>query len=882
MNIKSNEAPDRFAIAAAQKTKEKEYWLSRLSGELEKTVFPHDRKKTGNMTGQQALAPGCVKFSLAGEPFHRLMTLSNGSDNRLLVIMAAVLVTLLLKYTRNDDVLIGTTVPKQKQGIDETKLINTVLPLRIQTDDYMTFKDLLLEIRRIVTEANENRNYPYDILLEHLQVKKKEDESPLFDIGILVENIQDKRYFRHIRPNMIVSFLRNETRGDGELEYNSLLYKTPTMKRLLAHFTTLLEEAIFNIDSKLSELNILTCEEKRRILYEFNNTKKETRRDTCCHQLFEEQVEKTPDSIALLFKDEALTYRALDKRAGKLSSVLMEKGVKPGIIAVLMTERSIEMIVGILAILKAGGTYLPIDTEYPAKRIQYMIDDSFARFLITRRHLPNVNRLEFGGTVIEIDVENIYRGTGDTPCPKVAKSPGNPAYVIYTSGSTGKPKGVLVEHSSVVNLVFCQKERFGINIHDRILQFSSICFDASVEQIFVALFSGAALVLTDTDTLLDNNKFEALVSSRSITHIHAVPGFLGNLRLKDTSRLKRVISGGDVCPVALAKKWSNHCDFYNKYGPTETTVTSIEKKIEDPDNALPRLSIGRPIYNTTVYLFDKWMRPVPLGATGELYIGGEGVARGYLNHPELTSEAFIPNPLAAGERLYRTGDLALWRSDGDIEFLGRTDSQVKVRGYRIELGEIESLLNANDGVKETAVICWTDNAGDKSLCAYITAAAAGADSEPPAPAPDELREYLARTLPDYMVPTHFVFLDKIPLNLNGKIDRKALPEPEPKAEDGYIAPRDEIEEKLVEIWAEILGIEKDIIGIESNFFELGGHSLKATVMTAKIHKKLNRVVALAEIFKTPTIEGIASLIRAIRWAEGASVKTHQKMEEILL
>jgi amino acid adenylation domain-containing protein len=822
------------------------YWQSQFEGEIPVLTLPADYPRPS----VKQFAGNSINFELGAAAAEDLRKLALETGSTLYMVLFALYTLFLSKLSGSEDIVTGTVVAGRNRYESEDIIgmfVNT-MAIRTNVPGMKPFPDFLTEVGENLLAAFENQDYQYEELVETLEIERDLSRNPLFDTLFVLQNMTvsrvelpglklEPRAYHTGTSKFDLTFTCEESEENliFVVQYSTKLFKEQTVEKFIRYFKKL---AAFvtrenNRDIKIGEIEIISEAERNRLIYDYNDTVTEYPSRKMLHELFEEQVEKTPDNIALVFKDEALTYRALDKRAGSLSSALMEKGVKSGIIVVLMVERSIEMIVGLLAIFKAGGTYLPVDTEYPIQRIQYMVDDSFSRSLVTRRHLLNMNRLEFEGTVIDIDEKNIYRGVGDARCPGVTRSPGNPAYVIYTSGSTGKPRGVLVEHFSVVNLVFCQMERFRITIHDRVLQFSSTCFDASVEQIFITLFSGAALVLTDTDTLLDNGKFEALVSSRSITHIHAVPAFLSNIRLKDTSPLKRVVSGGDVCPVSLAKKWSKNVDFYNKYGPTETTVTSIEKKIEDVDDDLPRLSIGRPINNTTVYLFDKWMRMVPPGAVGELYIGGEGVARGYLNRPALTLERFIPNPLAAGEVLYRTGDLARWKPDGDIEFLGRTDFQVKIRGHRIELGEIENRLLKHEEIQE-AVVAARQEGENSYLCAYIV---------PISPRPPGIagfshwREYLLRFLPGYMVPAHFVLIEKVPLTPSGKVDRKALPAPDRAAAGVYVPPRNEREKVLVDIWSGILGVESSRIGIDDNFFHLGGHSLNAIGLAARIHKR---------------------------------------------
>ncbi|MCP5050157.1 MAG: amino acid adenylation domain-containing protein, partial [bacterium] len=527
--------------------------------------------------------------------------------------------------------------------------------------------------------------------------------------------------------------------------------------------------------------------------------------------------------------------------------------------------RSLEMIIGILGILKAGGAYLPIDPEYPEERIDFMLRDSGTRIIVN-------NALNVGSFYSPLERGTRRRRGGGVEAEEtVSYKVDQLCYVIYTSGSTGKPKGVIVEHASVLNLAFSQMKRFNIDQEERILQFSSICFDASVEQVFIALFSGAVLVLIHKEEMLDAGRFETFIQRHSVSHIHAVPSFLNSVKINDSPHLKRIIAGGDVCPAALAEKFSRYRypDFYNEYGPTETTVTSLMMKVEGVDGTLPRIPVGGPIHNTALYLLDKGRQPVPIGVPGELYIAGDGVARGYLNQPELTAERFVKIEISSngndisflGNKLYKTGDLARWLPDGNVEFLGRTDRQVKIRGFRIEPGEIERRLLHHPHIKEAVVMVKGMELGEQEeLTAYFVYRT----GLPHRIDPDELREQLSQSLPRYMIPSYFVSLPQIPLNANQKIDFNALDSLDTGLQhraitDHYAAPRNKTEKKLTEIWEEVLGHQP--IGIRDNFFSSGGHSLNALRMVTRIYKELYVEIGVSQIFKHPTITQLAPVIK---------------------
>ncbi|MGD2084798.1 MAG: amino acid adenylation domain-containing protein [Candidatus Aminicenantes bacterium] len=804
---------------------------------------------------------------------------------------------LLQKYINSCDVIFGTTVSGRSakiKGIEDIVgvFINT-LPLRVKTYDKEKILNWLKRINEDLRRRETVESTPLVNIKGYSELKPNES---LFDCLVVMENYPlDSRLKQQEKiGQLVINSYSNSEMTNYDLTvsitlsedirvnfvYQTEVLQKDTISRLALHFSNILTEISGRPAKDIDRVDMLSQPEKQQILYEFNDTLAEYSNNKSIHQSFEEQVARTPDNAALIFKDIELTYRELNRKANQLESILIEKGVTDGALVLLLMDRSIELILGILAVLKSGGIYLPVDIDYPENRLRYMIEDSHPQLVLTQSYL--LGKIEFHGTVIAIDVIDMDTFKAVDTTPAVANNPKNPAYIIYTSGSAGKPKGVLVEHSSVVNLALSQKAQFGINERDRILQFSTICFDASVEQIFIALFSGAGLVLIDKGTLFHEGQFEALISSRSITHLHAVPSFLDNMRLKDTYNLKRIISGGDVCPVSLAKKWNKYCNFYNEYGPTETTVTSIEMSVEDVDESLPRLPIGRPINNTLVYLFDQWQKPVPLGVVGELYIGGEGVARGYLNCPELTAEKFVlaHSPWLIADRetmkpavkfpmsdepsaisyIYKTGDLARWFEQGNIEFLGRIDHQVKIRGFRIEPGEIETHLLKHKYVKQVIVINRKNKDKEKFLCAYIRL-----ENHAGAFAKDfsiisELRQYLSQSLPDYMIPAHFVIIENIPLTPSGKVDRKALPEPEIISCREYAPPGNELEKKLAEIWGEVLGIEKGTIGIDDNFFKLGGHSLKAARLINQLNRIYDMEIPLAELFKSPTVLGLAEYI----------------------
>jgi amino acid adenylation domain-containing protein len=647
--------------------------------------------------------------------------------------------------------------------------------------------------------------------------------------------------------------------------------------------------------------------ERQQILREWNRTDVEFPRDKCIHQMFEEQVARSPDAIALVFENDCISYSELNRRSNQLAHHLLSLGVRADALVAICAERSLEMVVALLGVIKAGGAYVPLDPSYPPDRLGYMLEDSAPAALLIQSHLAGAFANEkYAGQIVDL--------TGATPPwraqpetnPNAADSgvhSGSLAYVIYTSGSTGKPKGVMIEHRSLVNRLVWMQKAYGLTSGDSVLQKTPFSFDVSVWEFFWPLITGARLVMARPEGHKDPNYLVDAINQHNITTLHFVPSmlqvFVDQVDAARCTSLARVIASGEALPAALVRKFQQRLPqvaLHNLYGPTETTV-DVTAWSCSPDPSLTSVPIGRPIDNTRAYILDEGGEPVPVGVSGELYIGGVGVARGYLNRPELTAERFLPDPFstADGGRMYRTGDLCRWRPDGAIDYLGRNDFQVKIRGFRIELGEIEARLAEQPNVREAVVIAREDATGDKRLVAYIVPAT-GIQIED-----RELRGPLACVLPDYMVPSSFVLLEQMPTTVNGKLDRDALPTPgnneihleaapttiaklikakmsrngltppgrDPARESAYVPPTDTLEVELIEIWEQILGVTH--IGIQDDFFQLGGHSLLAARMFARVEEKLEKKLPFATLFRGATIEKLAEVIRAEGWTSHWSV-----------
>jgi amino acid adenylation domain-containing protein len=881
--------------AASQKVKEREYWLNRLAGEWQKTAFYYHGLESMD---SQSFKHHTFVFSFTGEVFSDIMRLSSGSDRRLFMILVAQLLVLLYKYTGSNDIIIGAPIYRQEV---EGNFVNTVLTLRNRLEPGITFKQLLLQVRQVLVEAVEHQNYPIEALLHKLDLPVSPEpgaDFPLFDITILLENVHNKSYIDHIPTNMSFTFRRTDEAVEGVVEYNPARYHAAAVEQIARHYQYLVHRVTSLLDSRLADIEILSQEEKKQLLFDFNHTTGEYPADKTIHRLFQHQVEQSPDQIAvagpLRIKYRTymtymtyISYRELNKKSNQLARLLSEKGVKQDTFAAIMVERSIEMIIVVLAILKADGAYLPIDPNYPTERKKYMLTDSGVGLLLTNLDKGRLAYIPAGIDILEVDSPGFYRENGDN-LPSTAKY-SDLVYLVYTSGSTGKPKGVILEHMNVVNLIHFDLHHTNLDF-SKVLQFHTIGFDASFHEIFCALLSGGELVLVDEDTRLDIPALFQIVEKNSIPTLFLPMSFLRiifndeSYALRFPGCVKHIQTAGEQVVINHRLRrflQENHVFFHNHYGPAETHV--VTTLTLDPTQDIPELpAIGKPILNTQIYILDKEKQLLPVGIPGELYIGGIQVGRGYLNRPGLTAERFclrrpggrflkklppwtprknfllkVPGDIVHRSYMsyiYQTGDLARWRLDGNIEFLGRVDTQVKIRGFRVEPGEIESRLMDIDYIKEAVVLTNRDQSGEIFLCAYVVSDRAINAAE--------LRNLLAKTLPGYMVPGYYVQVDRIPLSPNGKVKREALPPLDRAAvKRVHTEPRNDREQKLCQLWSEVLGLEKDTIGIDDNFFELGGHSLKATILIGKIYKTFGVKLILGELFNQPTVKGLALSIK---------------------
>jgi amino acid adenylation domain-containing protein len=839
------------------------YWRQKLSGVLPVLQLPTDYPR-----GRVQTFGGAIEsFSLPLELSQSITSLANNAGVTPFIILLTAYKVLLHRYTGQTDLLVGTPVANRHRREIEGLIgffVNTLV-LRSDLRNNPSFRELLQQVRETTWEAYDRQDIPFEKLVEVLQPERDLSFNPLFQVKFRLENASTEelnlpeltlqplqRTDASAKLDLSLDMYETSTGFVGAFEYNRGLFAKETIARMVEHFQTLLAGIVRNPDQRISELPLLTASETQKILVDWNQTQVEFQSSKTFHQLFEAQVEKTPNAIALIFEDQQITYQKLNQKSNQLAHYLIEKGVKPEVIVGICVERSPLMIIGLLGILKAGGAYLPLDPNYPPERLAYMLADSQIPILLTEEIL---NSGGLGSVYLDKDWETISQYSIENPPCQV--KPENLAYLIYTSGSTGTPKGVLVPHIGLTNLTEHKIDVCDVHPGDCVLQFFSFSFDASIPEIIMALASGAKLLLAKSESLLPGAGLLQLLQDNEVTHITITPSALSQVPTGDLPKLRMVLVGGEAPSPELISRWSEGRRFINAYGPTEVTVNGSMVLC---GNGHPLLPTIRPSANKQLYILDNYLQPVPIGVIGELYIGGVGVARGYLNRPDLTAERFIPNPysplptphsLLPNPQLYKTGDLACYLPDGRIKLLGRIDNQVKIRGFRIEPQEVEMVLMQHPDIRAGVVIVREDTPGEKRLVAYVVTDSSVSTSE--------LRRFMREKLPEYLVPTAFVLLEALPLTNNGKLDTRSLPAPEEvRINAEFIAPRTDIEFKLASIYTQVLNLEQ--VSIDADFFELGGHSLLATQLIAQALQVFKVELTVIDLFDAPTVAGLAERI----------------------
>ena len=832
------------------------YWKQKLEG-VAPLQLPTDYSRPAVQSSRGATRSFKINEGLS----ERLKELSHQHGATLYMTLLAAFKVLLYRYTNQEDICVGTPVAGRSHQELEGLIgyfINT-LALRSRIRGEMAFSELLEEIKTTTLEAYSHQEVPFEKVVDAVVKDRDISRSPLFQVLFSLQNTPEVPELKlgdlhlttenqqHTTSKFDLSlFIRETSAGiQGTVEYCTDLYNEGTIERMISHYINLLESIVSLPENQVSHLGMLSAAEQETLLEEFNATEAAYPKEKSMVGLFEEQVRKSPDAVAVVYEKEQLSYKELNKRSNQLARYLQKQGVKAETLVPICVERSVEMVIGILGILKAGGAYVPIDPEYPADRISYMLEDTGASIVLSSKESREKLNVTATAQVIELD--------GDWEQIKKEKSsdlkeiigPKQLAYVIYTSGSTGRPKGVMIEHGSAGAFIAWCRHEFACSEYDIVYATTSICFDLSVYELFYPLSTGKPVRIVENGLAIS----KYLAEDTNIL-LNTVPSVIESLLNEKTnlSGVKVINMAGEPIPARVLEGLdTTKTEVRNLYGPTEDTTYSTMSVLE---NGKP-ITIGKPIWNTRIYILNKDKALSPVGIAGEICIGGAGIARGYLNRPELTAEKFIKDPFAkeTGSRLYRTGDLGRWLPDGNIEYMGRIDDQVKIRGYRIELGEIESVLNQSGLIQQAVVLAKADSSGSKRLVGYVVA---NGDYDKQA-----IISYLQGRLPEYMVPALWVELESLPLTPNGKIDKKALPEADVSdlVNNTYVAPRNELEEKLAAIWQEMLGLER--VGIYDNFFELGGHSLLAMRVISMIRRELDIDIAIKDLFIYPRIEKLS-------------------------
>jgi amino acid adenylation domain-containing protein len=852
-----------------------QYWQQKLAGELPILNLLADKPRPIVQTyqGESYISP------LDEQLIQKLQHLALASGTSLYQILLAAFYVQLYRYTNQTDILIGSPM-RGRWGGDFQDIVGyfvNLMVLRTAVQENATFKEFLTQVSNTVKDAQKHQDYPFSQLAEQLQPQRDPSRSPLCQVSFTwqrqrwcesTENLLHSReQVLEIEPYLLghqrgadsdMNLMVMEAQGVLQLcwQYNTDLFEACTIRRMAGHFVNLLEGIVANPEERIWQLPLLTEIEQQQLLVEWNNTQTDYLQDKCIHQLFEEQVERTPDAVAVVFENQQLTYHQLNCRANQLAHYLRSLGVGADVLVGICVERSLEMVVGLLGILKAGGAYVPLDPDYPQDRLTFMLEDAQAPVLLTQASLVEAIP-HHKAQVVCLDTDwqaNIY-GTDSQENLYSELTTDNLAYIIYTSGSTGKPKGVQIPHSALSNFLYSMRQTPGLTEENTLLAVTTYSFDIAALELFLPIIVGARLVIASREIALDGTQLSAKLIDSKATVMQATPatwqllitaGWSGNEQLK-------ILCGGEALPAHLASQLLHRCaSLWNMYGPTETTIWSAASQIKTDGKIVP---ISQAIANTQLYILDQYSQLVPVGVAGELHIGGEGLARGYFNRPDLTAEKFIPNPFSKkATRLYKTGDLARYFPNGEIEYIGRIDNQVKLRGFRIELGEIETLIIQHAAVRETVVVVRNDSTDSQRLVAYVVL------NFEQMLTISELRGFLESKLPNYMMPAAFVTLEALPLTPNGKVDRRALPAPSQSRDlERFVAPRNQLELQLVQIWSQILKLDE--VGVKDNFFDIGGHSLLVPYLLAQIQQQFGKSLPLVTLFQHPTIEELAELVQ---------------------
>jgi len=873
-----------------------DFWVNEIKGAPELLQLPMDFQRPQHQTydGDE------VQFTIENETTQQLQSFSQKNNGSLFVTLLSIFNVLISRYISQEEFVIGIPIAGRIYKEQES-LVGMVInnfPLRITPLENMTFPEMYEMCMKKFYLAYDNQIIPIERMVEELKVTRTSNSSPIFQVmfNLLdmfdevislsdskMEMIDKRRHIAQVDFTLHIYETKNSL--NCVIEYNTNLFKRSRMERMAGHFLELVKSLMKEPDQKIRKIQLLTEKEKELILGEWNATTVEFPKDKCVHQLFEEQVLKTPESIAISDDRKKLTYKQLNEKANKLARYLHDSGAKEGSFVSICMERSTDILVALLAVQKAGCTYIPLDPIYPKDRLALILEDGNPALMITEKKLlESLPKTETKNIFIE-EIEAYQDYPGDNTDFSV--TPNTVAYLIYTSGSTGKPKGVQIEHFSLVNFLNSMAKKPGITPSDVMLAVTTISFDIAGLEMYLPLLCGATIFIASQETSMNPDLLIQKIEESKATILQATPVTFRMLNSAEWTGSKglKILCGGEAMPKELAYDLIRKCsELWNMYGPTETTVWSTVEKVEiDENDKIGYVNLGKPIDNTFIYILNTEFQPVPVGYPGELFIGGDGLARGYFNLPAMTKEKFLPDPFSdiPGARMYRTGDLVQQTESGKIEFLNRVDSQVKIRGFRIELGEIESATAQFGTIKNNVVIVREDTPGDKKLVSYII------KKEEQKIDVAELRQFLKTKIPDYMIPSSFIFIEQFPLTPNGKIDRKALPSPieaAPQLDKVYLEPQTEMEKKLAKIWSDVLKIQR--IGIDENFFEIGGHSMIAVTLMVKIEKELGKRLPLAILFDHSNIHDMAQLlekeIKPINWGSLVPIRSKGSKKPLYL
>ncbi|MFS1514464.1 amino acid adenylation domain-containing protein [Chengkuizengella sp. SCS-71B] len=850
-----------------------EYWLSQFSDEIPVLNMPLDNPRPQSLSTEGER----VTFTINEKLTKQLNQFANETKTTMFMLLLSAYNILLHKYTGQDDIIVGTPISGRNHADIEQLIgvfINTVA-IRNKPSLDKKYKQFLQEVKMYSLQAFENQDYPFEDLVEKLDIERDTSRNPIFDTMFIFQNMAIKEVETgklkfsptELNPgvspyDMTLSAEDRNTYLVFHIDYSTALFKKSTIDRFISHFNHLLHQITKSLELKLSEIEIIPPGEKEQLLLAFNDTRKPYDKNKMLHIYFEQQVKKTPLAIALVCGNQQISYKELNEKANQLAHLLREKEVKPGSLVGIMLNRSIDMIIGILGVLKAGGAYLPIDPNYPLKRIEYTIKDAQVEMLLVHSDFEEI--ISSKGTKLLIVDESLYKGNTSN-LTNVNQSE-DLAYTIYTSGSTGNPKGVMISHRAVHNFIEAMCEQIPFSQGKSILALTTISFDIFALETLLPLMKGMRVVIADENQQIDAQALKEVIATNDVDMIQITPSRLKMMMAEDLNldflnHVTEILLGGEALPTNLLKSLKQFLNLkiYNMYGPTETTVWSCVSDLTHKEV----VDIGKPVANTQVYILNENQQIQPIGIPGELCISGDGLSKGYFNQEQLTHEKFVPNPFKSGEKMYKTGDLAKWFENGVIQYLGRIDHQVKIRGYRIELEEIEKVMMKNDLIQEAVVLAYEDKNRDKYLAAFYVSKEELVL--------DELRNSLIHELPEYMIPSYLTHLDHMPLTPNGKIDKKSLPKPDHSYNKtvNYVKPRNNIEEKLCQLWMSELSLNQ--IGVHDHFFKLGGHSLKATILITKINKEFNINIPVRVMFKHPTISELAAFISGSEKNEHSSI-----------